>query len=499
MLETLTRYHHVRVLMTCRSEFLEQRFGALLSGPLKPSLQLSEAHGQRFDNYEHRELVARYFRFFRVRPRRVSRSVTDFLRRDVLLLRFFCEAYGARDRDAAYVQPYVPNIYRYEIFHRYVEDKLGRAWKAVTDDHSAPRPLVRQAQVQRVLSLVAAHMLETGRFADVPRAVVPPEFDVELTALLDEDLVLRNDLGPRASLLDEPAEVLNFTFDEMRDFLLAEHLLSVHRSDPGKFARLLALQPTTAQSVEGLQRFLFYASRVPTNRAFFETYRAHAWYAAVYDTEVFAVPPAHLDAEDQSIVDTALRAGGPRAQHLAWELAVRWDSSHYPVLNLDLLLGVARGADPSFYTGVIAPTFGLGFRGERPIGEDCCRFVKEKLLPGFDPDRDHACDPLFRLLLLLLPVDTTPTLDSPAMAAFCDLVAAHPSYALGLLHEALADGIRWHRAHAWRLLSGATPAIDEPAWFVAAAEADVADDGSDGVLRREAERFLARISAPRRP
>jgi len=498
LLETLVRYPHVRVLMTCRSEFLEQRFGTLLSGPSAPVLHLSKAHGQRFEDEQYRELVARYFRFFKVWPRRVHRRVIDFLRRDVLLLRFFCEAYGARGRDRAYVQPFVAGIYRDEIFRRYVKDKLGRAQHAVANDRSSARPLVRPAEIRRVLSLVAAHMLETGRFTDVPRAVVPAALDAELTALLDEELVLRHDLGPALSLLADPTEVLNFTFDEMRDFLLAQHLLGVHAQDSGEFARLVAgQQPTTAQSVEGVQRFLFYASRVPANHVFLETYRTHPWYTAVYDREVFAVPQTHLDADDRRIAEAALAAGGARAQHFARELALCWQSAVFPVLNLDVLLAVARNAAPSFFTDVIVPTFGRAPYGRDSLGDAFYRFVRTKVLPTFASGQEHPYDPVFRLLLLLLPVGTTPTLDSPAVAVFHQLISAHPAYAIRLLHEALDEGRRWHRAFLWRLLSMATPAIHDPASLIAAAEADVADRSSDATLRREAERFLTSVSAAR--
>lgn len=363
LLETLVRYSHVRVLMTCRSEFLEQRFGALLAGRIGPMLYHSSAHGQRFDDDQYRRLVSRYFRFFNVLSNRVDPRVIAFLQRDVLLLRFFCEAYGARGRDDTYEQPIVRGVYRDEIFHEYIVHKLGRAQQAVENDRSAPHPLVRQAEIRCVLSLIAAHMLTTGRFADAPRTVVPPEFDAELTALLDEEIVLRHDLGPSPSLLAEPTDVLNFTFDEMRDYLLAQHLLSVHAKDPAEFARLVGTQDsTTAQSVEGVQRFLFYASRVAENCAFFASYRAHPWYATVYDTEVFAVPQTHLDGDDRRFVEEALAAGGARAQHFARELAMCWETTAYPVLNLELLLAVARRADLSFFSDVFVPTFGKGNR-----------------------------------------------------------------------------------------------------------------------------------------
>lgn len=494
LLETLVRYPHVRVLMTCRSEFLEQRFGTLLSGPLNPVLHISKAHGQRFDDDQYQELVSRYFQFFEVRSNLVSQRVITFLRQDLLLLRFFCEAYGARGRDSAYEQPFIAGVYRDEIFRRYVEDKMGRAHHTVANDRSTSRSIVRPADIRRVLSLVAAYMLETGHYADVPRSVVPAELDAELAAVLDEELILRRDIGSAPSLLAEPPEVLNFTFDEMRDFLLVQHLLGVFAQDHSKFTSIIAKQqPATAESLEGLQRFLFYASRVPTNRVFFDSYRTHPWYTAVYDAEVFAVPPTHLDADDQQSVEMALTAGGDRARHFARQLALHWEASIFPVLNLDLLLAIARRTKPSFFADVITPTFAKKNYGQKSLGEAFCHFVEEEVFPHFSPEQVHPYDPIFRLLLLLLPVGATPTLNSPAVAVFQQLISKHPNYALGLLQEALDDGRPWNRAFIWRLLCMVVNIIDVPASIVAAAQVDVAQGSSSTIVRHEAERFLARF------
>jgi hypothetical protein len=494
-LETLIPYPYVRILMTCRSEFLEQRFGSLLSGSLAPVLYVSGAHGQRFDEEQHCELVARYFRFFKVRPRRVIPYAIDFLRQDVLLLRFFCEAYGARGRQKQYTQPAVAGIYRDDIFRRYVEEKLGRAEHFISNDQSVARSLVHQNGLRRLISLVAAHMIQTRQYANVPRTVVPVALDVELAALLDEELVLRQDLGPPPSLLAEPNEVLNFTFDELRDFLLAQHLLSIYAQNPDEFVRLLALQqPIDTQSIEGLQRFLFYASRVPTNRTFFESYRTHVWYGAVYDTEVFAIPPTHLDAEDRQIIEAALNAGGARARHFARELAVRWDPSVFPTLNLEVLLAVARQSDEPFFSDVFVPTFDYAPYGEDTLGSQFCHLVESRVLPKFTHHQDHPYDSVFRLLLLLLPIDANGTLDSPAVTVFRQFIANHPPYALGLLQHAIDDGIRWHRAFIWRLLSMSVSTMHNVTFFIAAAQMDVAND-PDPVIRREAERFLSCLAA----
>jgi hypothetical protein len=495
LLEVLMGYPHVRVLMTCRSEFLAERFGELLSGPLEPVLHVSEAHGQRFDDDQFRDLVVRYFRFFRVRPSLVARNVIELLRRDVLLLRLFCEAYGERDKDETYHQPLVTGVYRGEIFGRYVDEKLRRADRVVAVDRSSSRSLGQRPQTRRILSLVASHMLESARFSDVPRELIPFELNAELAALLDEELILRRDLGRAPSILADPPEVLNFTFDEMRDFMLAQHLLGVNSEDPSEFTRLINAQtPSQAESVEGIQRFLFYASREPDNTAFLATFRQHPWYEAVYDSEVFAIPPDHLTDEDRSLARQALSARGQRAQRFARQLAVRWQSSVYRILNLEFLLDVAEQESQTFFADVIMPTFGDANYGEDSLGKRFCRYVEEGVLPQFESADAAVYEPLFRLLVLLLPVRATPTLDSAAVTAFRALIQKRPAFAVELLENAIDGADDLHRRFIWRLLSESVGDIEDTEGLVEAARADADRVSSDTHLRAEAERFLTLVS-----
>ena len=133
------------------------------------------------------------------------------------------------------------------------------------------------------------------------------------------------------------------------------------------------------------------------------------------------------EAGAERIVAAALTAGGDSALHFARELAYRWESSVYSTLNLELLLEVAYQAGEDFFAAVMTPTFGRGRYREDSLGEAFCRFIESKVLPGFRPEESHPYDPIFRLLILLLPIGATPVLNSPAFATFERLSEAHPS------------------------------------------------------------------------
>lgn len=170
-----------------------------------------------------------------------------------------------------------------------------------------------------------------------------------------------------------------------------------------------------------------------------------------------------------------------------------WNSAVYPVLNLEVLLAVARRAAPSFFTDVIVPVFGRSPYDKDSLVESLCSFVRRDVLPTFRPDQDHPYDLIFRLLLLLLPIGANAMRESPTAAVFRELIAAHPVYAVSLLAEAIRDGRSSHRAFLWRLLGADTRSIHDPVFLIAAAGADLAS--SDPALRKEAEWFLEHVSA----
>ena len=138
----------------------------------------------------------------------------------------------------------------------------------------------------------------------------------------------------------------------------------------------------------------------------------------------------------------------------------------------------------------MTPTFGRGRYREDSLGEAFCRFIESKVLPGFRPEESHPYDPIFRLLILLLPIGATPVLNSPAFATFERLSEAHPSYAIELLRDEIKRGLAWPRPFIWRLLSIAAPGASRDEFLLGMARADTEDRPAGSPIRREAAWFL---------
>ena len=314
---SVIEHPNLRLFLTCRSEFFKLRFANLVAGPLEPHTYLIDGSKRRFEEERHDELLTGYFKFFDVRRDLVSDHVVEALKKDVLLLRFFCEAYGAKDKSESYTQQWIGHIYREQIFRIYLESKLGTAEAFLQRATGKLDPAASKIDLLSTLEFCVKYMLQQWHFSDVPVSVIPRDLREALFTLVDEELILRRDIPQSDSIFSQTDEAINFTFDELRDFLLAQYLIKIFETDRRTFEQYITRNdPKDSQIVEGIKRYLFYASRRPENEEFWKIYSTQSWYKDVYDYEVFSIDSQLLRADDREIVLAALKAGGERARGL---------------------------------------------------------------------------------------------------------------------------------------------------------------------------------------
>ena len=217
VVDGLLAYPGIRFLFSCRTEFFEDRFSNLVQGVLKPQIMLCRSTESRLSDEAREELLSVYFEYFDVDGRRVAERVSKQLTTDLLLLRFFCEGYGKRDKEQGYVQPDIRHFYRDELFALYLEQKLRKAANFLQTLTTVASPVSPLGELQSILRLCLAYMLKRGQFVAVPFSEVPNELRQALYALLDEELIIRKDRSTDTN--DPTSESVNFTFDELRDFL----------------------------------------------------------------------------------------------------------------------------------------------------------------------------------------------------------------------------------------------------------------------------------------
>lgn len=498
--ESVLDYPNIKLLLTCRSEFFDQRFGNLLAAPFASSIfvQRSPEH-MRDQDRRHDDLQAAYFAFFKVEAKHVSRQVLQALTNDILLLRFFCEAYGARNKSADYRQPTIRNLYREAIFKTYLEKKLGAADLFIQGGSNQLSPIGALPKLVAVLGHIIEHMLKTGKFGDVPISVVPDNLHDAFYGLLDEELVLRRDAPEGESVFSPSQETVNFTFDEFRDYLLAQYLVDrIFKEDVAKFQKYVGVvTPLDSEAMEGMKRYLFYASRDDKHKEFFGFFRQHPWYSDAYPVEIFNVDNRLLQPADCDLVLELLRCGGNTAIDVARSLAVRWQQQDNPLLNLGFLISYASQLEDEDFKRLVVGAFRtVQHSNDGTSATAFCAFITKNVLPNIDPT---AADEtvLIQFLILLFPVDHSPNLENECVATFRSLMEKFPGYGSELLVGSLAYKCDMHKPYVWRLMTQFAREI--PAEKRSMIDARIKDgkNSDNPALHRELDRFVARLNAVR--
>ena len=132
----------------------------------------------------------------------LSATAAEFLKSDLILLRIFCEIH--EDTDIGYVS----DVYKGDVFEKYLTKKI----------EEFPRP--RRQETLHTIYKICARMLETEEFSKISISDFNTVEMEIIEQLIGEDIVLRREV-PTTGLSSVGIENISFTYDELRDFILA--------------------------------------------------------------------------------------------------------------------------------------------------------------------------------------------------------------------------------------------------------------------------------------
>ncbi|MCX6938810.1 MAG: SMEK domain-containing protein [Verrucomicrobia bacterium] len=491
------KFPNVRFYFTCRSEYFIQRFGNLLKSTFKNDILLVEPRQQYLGDFARDQLLDGYFRYFEVDPNRVDEQAQRFLQDDTLLLRFFCVAYGKRGRPANYQMPDIPHIYRAQIFDLYLNKKLDDAADTKNRTVQQLSPVGSKKELLAVIRWVTSYMVIKRQFSDVPFSEVPTAMHSDLWFLLGEEILLRRDPAPSGNIsLAAPADVLNFVYDEFRDFLIAKYLVeNFDPMTPSGFATFVAAsEEGTTQISEGIKRFLFYTSRLPDKLEFWKYYSQQPAYDEVFVPEIFFVAEEHHNTDDAVRVRTVLEKANHNSTRVAEFLLWRGPRERFPFLNLDLLIDTLADGDDDLHAALIRNNFlsYYQFQERSQPAQEWVKTFEKYLIPCFNSTRH---EPYVQLMTILFPLERESDLESPVVRLFRRIAANFPALAHKVLSRALEFKFTTHRPYVWRLLAEQNLEAGMIANLRTVAEGELASASAETAT--EIRRFLLKSAASR--
>ena len=329
-LKRLLAYDFCKVIMTCRSEYLEENFQELTE-TFEKKMMVEKDIYHHLNEEDIDTLLERYFRYFNITAD-LGEAVKSTLTNNLLLLRIFCEA----NKNSRLGR--VNHINRDELFTVYYDTMLTRV--ADAPDWEGRRDF-RRRKIKGFFTIILKRMIETDKFFNVSLDDLMESMNQEdesmLLRFLDENILLRKDLA-KDKEKTENEEVVNFTYDAFRDYMLAHYILNTLRDNFEQQKTLIKkFTDDGHQLKEGIIPYLFVHAKNTASEALWNFLKGCPWYVSGFESYVWETDESKVSDEDIGLLLQLLNKNPYTIARnlLYWG---RWNTEEHPKLNIKILL-----------------------------------------------------------------------------------------------------------------------------------------------------------------
>ncbi|MEE4210984.1 MAG: SMEK domain-containing protein [Parvularcula sp.] len=382
------QYDWIKLVITCRSEFFNKRFATLLDEPFAAHIHRVNDLRSEMTDLSKARLLNAYLAHFDIKGS-LQGQAKEFLENDLLLLRIFCERYEGSDVG------YVTDIYKGDLFVDYLRKKIESF------------PQHHQAKSLPTLFKIAASMLAADDFSKLSvRDFTADEQDI-VRRFVEDDVILRREVDSEG-LAAVGDLTISFTYDELRDFIIAYQLVDRAAADqPQALTEALARLPSRPV-YEGVYRYAYLVARRENDTAAIAACEAAPNFTEHFSLNVHLLPPAVQTSEDVVRVK-AILADADASQRRRVALFLLHRRKTADLLNIAILIGHLNDLEDAEHSTFISAIFG----GDRDYDPVAWRERIGKLVT--DVGEDEGCRGLLRF--------------SPLWLAFFLHAAAHADWA----------------------------------------------------------------------
>lgn len=441
LIAEFTSNFFIKFILTCRSEYFDKRFGNLEIASFANKVLFIENFSDKIAPIHKKFMIHAYFRNFKIRCQ-LSRNVVDTFVANPLILRLFCEAYGSENKKNVVTISPVNDINLDILFNSYN--------KRISDNFDKQYPDSRfKRNYTKLLNELADYMLQHKIFSNVPVELISNELYEIVNILVNEGVILRKDLTENSVTVD--SEVINFTFDEFRDFILADYLLkklAVQNFDQFKklFSKLVDSESPIA---EGLGKFGFLIARMEKNEMILDYLRTLDNYSEIFLKNIFSIADMSISDEDLEEIDRLFQKDSLSAKRVFYGVLNRRSKTDFPNLNIWVFLNLVARLDKSEYNRLITPIFSNYFDRIDRI----CTGIKE-IISECDSKtiESESNSSLVEVLICLSPIP-------PILSRFCrtmepielffEIANSHPKQIQLLLEKYLEKPNSYVAQYLW--------------------------------------------------
>ena len=331
-LSTILQYDFVKVIISCRTEYYNIHFESVGRLFEEDTLIQKDINSRLRDDWD--KLKELYFDHFSIECQIITDEIRDEFCANLLLFRIFCEVnYGKR----LYI---INSIAKEPLFDSYCELMIKRVVGELKNEGygTASEPLIKD-----FLQGILKTMVEDDMFQNLPLASLfkgaNAQHQIIINRFLDNNVMVRKDLMPDNRSPFKNTEVVNFTFDEFRDYLVSHYLVDKVLNDSRDTFRNQVTKFTDEKHFlsEGVRTFLFFYVKREKNAEGLIILKTQKWYKSVFKELIWDLDEACVDDDDVSLVKEYLNK---KDVSISRDLVYwgRWNIEDFSKLNIKLLL-----------------------------------------------------------------------------------------------------------------------------------------------------------------
>lgn len=353
---------NLKIILSCRSEYFDERFINLTS--IKNTILLDIdcwKYNLRIPNIHQKELITKYFEHFNIRLdlSQVEEKILSKFNKDKLLFRIFCEAYE-NEKPANYLN----NLHKLEIFNKYFEKKLA------TIDNLNP-----------CISEIINWMINHDEFINIQINNFSSETKTFIEATTYENVIIRKDLITIPDLALSKTEVINFVYDEFRDYLIASTIISNWETNKTLSITQIDKFSNSKYSIaEGLQRFLCLWAIKNENKELITFLYSKNWFNPVFISSICNSPNNLYTKFILDLLFQIFRTDPKSSVRLIYILTKNIDVNVNPIFNIELLISWLRIITEDEYRNVICTGLNTSYDYYSSHISNICSQIKEAFL-----------------------------------------------------------------------------------------------------------------------
>lgn len=340
------QYDRIKLAITCRSEFFDERFASMLDEPFAAQIHRVDDLRSEMTDLSKARLLNAYLAHFRIKGS-LQGQAKAFLENDLLLLRIFCERYEGSDVG------YVTDIYKGDLFVDYLRKK------------TVSFPQQHQAKALPTLFKIAESMLAADDFSMVSVRDFTAEEQEIVRRFVEDDVILRREVD-REGLAAIGDLAVSFTYDELRDFIIAYQLVDRATADQAQALTETLARLPSSPVYEGVYRYAYLLARRANDAAALAACEAAPDFTEHFSLNVHLLSPAVQTSEDVARVKAILADASAARQRRRVALFLLHRLNGADLLNIAILIGHLNDLEDAEHATFIRTIFG-GHRDYDPL------------------------------------------------------------------------------------------------------------------------------------